>query len=65
MQWAMIVRIILETLGPIVTRLVGALVDGEAGDLDRVRDIIPEPLRVEARLASERARLRRLEGDDR
>ena len=64
MQWAPIVRIILATLGPIVERLVAALVDGSAEDLRRVSDIIPEPLRSEAKLAQEKARLRRLEGGE-
>jgi len=61
MGWAQIVGIILQTIGPVVVDLIGALVDGDQKAHERVRDIIPSPLRSEALLISERARLARLD----
>ncbi len=61
MMWAPVVRVIIETLGPLVVDLIGAMVDGDDAAHQRVADIIPSPLRTEVKLAQERARLKRLE----
>ncbi len=59
-----ILRIVTATLGEVVGLLLRAFVDGDREAFRRVEQISPDPLRSEAKLAAEEARLRALERGD-
>ena len=58
-------KIIAEVLGQVGRDVADALLNGDRKAWRRVRDIIPEPMKSEAKLAHEEARLRALEADQR
>ena len=62
MRWGDALAAILGTAVPIVVDLVRAFADGDSGAYRRVAKIIPSPLRAEAKLSYERARLAAMKG---
>jgi hypothetical protein len=55
-----IVKIISTSLGTFTGLLIRAFVDGDDNAWARVKDIIPSPLKSEAKLEHEEARYRRI-----
>lgn len=58
MDWVFL-RIMIATVGEVLISLIGAIKQGSDVDYQRVKDIIPSPLRAEALLAREKARQER------
>ena len=64
MNAAVIVQLITAALGEVTRLLFAAFVDGDRDAYRRVREILPEESRLEAKVAHEEARLRALEASD-
>lgn len=64
MNAGVIVQIITAALGEATRLLFAAFVDGDRDAYRRVREILPEESRIDAKVAHEEARLRRLEAGD-